>query len=418
MLLSALLYNGYVSPLHMQSIFGIVALIGMGFIFSTHRARIAWFGILKMLLSAIVLCAVLMRAPHLTSLVEHIAGAFESLYAVATHGINFVFGNLTDTGQSWGFIFAIKVLPVIIFFSAFISLLNYLGIIRLFVQGFGSFLKPIFGTGAAETFCAVANSFLGQTEAPLLIREYLPLMSPSQIFAVMVAGMATISGSLIAVYSAVGISTKHLLISSLMSIPTSLLMAKLWHPEENGAIAHTEGRMLNATKAHNMLDAVSQGTGDGLMLALHIGAILIVIISLLQCVDNLLVWIFACIKPGSTPLTIGTIFGWLGKPAAWAIGIPETEITTAGGFIGSKVAVNEMIAYFQLSKAHLSERTHTILTYALCGFSNFSCIGIQIAGIGGMAPLKRPIISRLGLRAVFAAACVNLLNAAIVSLFL
>ena len=356
----------------------------------------------------------------------------------ADEGLTFLFGNLTDASMPWGFIFVVKVLPIIIFFGAFMALLFHFGLVQKAIAGVNWLIRPLLGTSGAETLCAISNSFLGQTEAPLLVRHYLVNMTKSEMLVVMVSGMATISGAILVVFAAMGVPASHLLASSVMSIPASIIIAKILLPETEKpkTIDHAQIKMERTST--NVLDAISTGTSDGLQLALNVGAMLLSFLALLALINYILgyaseqgnnliwyvnQWLFSA---GSTwkitwqlpIISVEYVFSYLLSPFGYLLGFTGNEALAAGQLIGTKVAVNELIAYSKMVTMGLSERTVNILTYALCGFSNFSCIGIQIGGIGALVPQKRQLLTELGLYAVLGGALSNLLSAMIAALLL
>lgn len=401
---------------------GIAVILGIAVLLSYDRTRINWRLVFTGLLLHFVFAVAVLKTTIGRDIVGMLAGMFTKLYEAADAGISFVFGKLADPAGAWGFIFAIKVLPVIIFFGAFMSLLFYFRIIQMLVMGINAVVRPLLGTTGPETLCAVANSFLGQTEAPLLIRHYLKDMTKSEFLVVMISGMGTISGSILAVFAVMGVPATHLLAASVMAIPATIIIAKILYPETEEPKAMCDATANYETHAGNALDAVSQGTSDGLWLALNIGAMLISFLALLGVINNVLG--FSCVKLNelfnlSLPIiSLNTIFAWICMPFAWLLGFTGYEAYQTGQLIGTKIAVNELVAYSDMLKMNLSPRTMAIITYALCGFSNFSCIGIQIGGIGALVPEKRQWISQLGMKAVFGGALANLLSAMVASLLL
>ena len=396
-------------------IIGIFVIFLISFFMSNDKKKIVFKNIFFMFLSIILLGYVLLKSVAGVYVINKIAFSVEWLYTSSNEGIKFLFGNLADSSGAWGFLFAFKILPAIVFFSAITSLLYYFGVIQVIVHFLGYLVRPIYGTTGPETLCAVANSFLSQTEAPLLIRSYLKTMTESEIFVVMVSGMSTISCSLFAVYGAIGIPLKHMLISSILCIPASLLISKMWVPATGKE--KDRGDVLKESVAQkSFFEALASGTANGLFLALHVGAMLLVVISILFCLNQAIS--FFSFYFFGFEFTLQSIFGLCMWPAAWALGIPLEEISVVGYLIGTKVAVNEMVAFISLSKVKLAAPTIILTTYALCGFSNFSCIGIQLSSIGEMEEKVRPIISRFGIRAVFAAMFSNLLVAYIMGFFI
>lgn len=414
-------YNRYMNLL------GIFVILFIAFLFSKKRKDINY----KLVINALVLQCVIGFAILRTELgrlfVGKVAAVIEGLYHFAGAGIGFVFGSLSNAEGPWGVVFAIKILPIIIFFGAFMSLLFHLGIVQLIVYIISYCMRPILGTSGAETLCAISNSFLGQTEAPLLVKPYLKNMTKSEMLVVMVSGMATISGALLAVFASMNVPAVHLLTASVMSIPASLLIAKILLPETEKAQTAGGSNIEFEHTTSNVIDAVSAGTSDGLYLALNVGAMLISFLSLLALINFLLGWGTGHINDFLSVLgvswqlpllNLNLIFSYLFAPFGYLLGLTGVEALKAGALLGTKVAVNEFIAFTELVSMQLSTRAEALLTYALCGFSNFSCIGIQVGGIGALVPEKRAWLCELGLYAVLGGALSNLLNAMIAGLLL
>lgn len=402
------------NPLTMRSI-GIFGIFLISFLMSENKSKIAWKNIFFMFISIWIFAYFLLHSYVGINFISTIASGVDWLYSAGLEGIKFLFGELVNTSGVWGFLFAFRVLPMVIFFSALTSILYYFGVIQWFVGIVGFVFRPLYGTTGPETFCAIGNSFLSQTEAPLLIKSYLKHMSESEIFVVMVSGMATISSGLFAVYSMLGISVKHLLVSSILSIPASLVIAKLWIPQTGRE--NIKEKMIKNDRDDSFFGALGAGTSNGLMMALNIGAILLVIIAFLFCINHFISFAVSFLF-NIQNFTLESLFSIIMWPATWAMGIPSSEISTVASLLGSKIAVNEMIAYLALAKLNLSTQATIYATYALCGFSNFSCIGIQISGIGSMEESIKPTLSKLGLKAVFAAALTNLLVTYIIGFFI
>jgi len=347
--------------------------------------------------------------------VQGLASGITKLYQYAEHGAAFVFGSLTDSMQPWGFIFAFKVLPITIFFAALTSILLYWKVIPVFGSSLNKLIRPLLGTSSSETLCSVGNSFLGPVEAPLLIKNYLNKLTKSEIFVVMVSGMATISSSILAVYAAMGVPAKHMLASSIMAIPSSILIAKLLMPSETNENVN-EIDANEDSGSSNFFNALAVGTSDGLNLVLHMGAALIVFTSLLMLVNNLILWFSGNLF--SAAFGLNDLLGYIFSPFGYLLGFTGEQTALAGQLLGIKIAANELLAYQQMLNMHASERFIVIMTYALCGFSNFSVIGIQVGGIGALAPSKRILLSELGVKAVFAGALSNLMSAFIAGIIL
>ncbi len=414
-------YNRYMNLL------GIFVILFIAFLFSKKRNAINYKLVINALLLQCAIGFVILRTGLGQRFVGHVAHVVEGLYHFAGAGIGFVFGSLSNAEGPWGVVFAIKILPIIIFFGAFMSLLFHLGIVQQIVRVLSYGIRPILGTSGAETLCAISNSFLGQTEAPLLVRPYLKNMTESEMLVVMVSGMATISGALLAVFASMDVPVTHLLTSSVMAIPASLLIAKIILPETEKAQTSGGAQVEFEKTTSNVIDAVSAGTSDGLQLALNVGAMLISFLSLLALINFMLGWGTGYLNSllgllGAAwqlpPLSLNIIFSYLFAPFGYLLGLTGTEALKAGQLLGTKVAVNEFIAFSEMVGMGLSTRAEALMTYALCGFSNFSCIGIQVGGIGALVPEKRALLCELGLYAVLGGALSNLLSAMIAGLLL
>lgn len=408
-------------------IVGIGAILGVAALCSRNRRAINYRLVLNALVLLFGIGFIVLRTHVGQVVVRGIANTVAHLYSYADEGSRFLFGSLANVQDPWGFIFAIKVLPIIIFFGAFMALLFHFGIVQRFVGIINVLIRPILGTSGAETLCAVANSFLGQTEAPLLIRNYLSRMTKSEMLVVMVSGMGTISGSILAVYAAMGVPAVHMLGASVMAIPATILIAKILYPETETPETSKETRVMLDKPEGNVLGAISSGTSDGLNLALNVGAMLIAFLALIALLNG--VFGASCnginvvLEYFGTALripciTIQTLFGYFFAPFGWFLGLAGNELFSAGELIGTKVAVNEMVAYSKMVVMNLGERSQMLLTYALCGFSNFSCIGIQIGGIGALVPEKRAVLAELGLFAVLGGTLANLLSAMVAGILL
>lgn len=410
-----------------MNIFGIFVILFVAFLFSKHKRNIN----LKLIFNALTLQFLIGIAVLKTNsgqrILDTIAQGINNIYQFASQGTAFVFGNLTDASNAWGFIFAFKILPIIIFFGALTSVLFHFGIIQLLVGLINKIIRPILGTSGAETLCAIANSFLGQTESPLLIRNYLHNMTKSEIFVVMVSGMATISGSILVVFSSMGVPAKHMLASSVMAIPASILIAKIIFPETETPHTINGANVTFERKSRNIFDAIGSGTSDGLWLAINVGAMLIVFISLIALlnsllqggsllINDLLVYLDTNFK--IPLLDLSYIFSKIFLPFSYLLGFESNDAIKAAELLGTKVTINELVAYSKMMTMNLSERTQIIMTYALCGFSNFSCIGIQLGGIGALVPEKKEWLSELGLLTVFASSLANILSALIAAIII
>lgn len=408
------------------NIVGIGVILGCAFLLSKDRKAINWRLIAHALIMQFAVACIILKTAVGQLVLSKISYYVAKMYECADMGAAFIFGDLSNQFGPWGFIFGFKVLPVIIFFGAITSVLFYLGIVQKVVNAINCIIQPLLGTSGPETLCAITNSFLGQTEAPLLIRNYLSSMSKSELFVVMVSGMGTISGAILVVFAAMGVPIAHLLASSVMSIPATILIAKIIIPD-SGDQKHNKVSATMQSQAGNMFDALALGTLDGLSLAVNVGAMLISFVACIALVNYILG--FGAYKINELLQVIGVvyrlpllnlqmIFGYLFAPFAWLLGFTGHTAHQVGALLGTKVAVNEVIAYQTMVNMQLPERVVNIVTYALCGFSNFSCIGIQIGGIGALVPTRRAWLSELGLYAVLAGALANMLNAMIASLLL
>lgn len=405
------------------SVIGILCMIAVAYGLSGNKKQINWTLVIKAIGMQIVLCTLFLRFIWGQKIVCSIARVVCTLNDYAQEGARFVFGNLVNSDQSWGFIFACKVLPVTLFLSALTSLLLHFGIIQRITQVATRFFAPFLGLTSAESTVAIANSFLSQTEAPLLIRHRLSLMTRSELFVVMLSGMATISSAILVVYAAMGIPALHLITCSIMSIPGSIMIAKIIIPEDE--VIHENSESFSAAQqTSNMFDALAAGTSEGLMMALHIGAFLISFIALLACANGILGFIsqaYNSLVPVAwhvQPLSVSLIGSYLFAPLGYLLGFTGSDAFVAAQLISLKVMVNELIAYTGMASMVMDDRMRAVITYALCGFSNFSCIGIQLGALGVLAPTKKQVVSSLGVYAVVGAAISNCLSAMIVNILL
>jgi len=407
------------------NLLGILVILVLAWLFSAHRKKINKALALKAFILQIIFGILLLRVPIIESkFIGPISEAIRCLFNYAREGAQFLFGNLIVINpQSWGSVFAFHTLPIIVFFAALTSILFHYGIIQFVVSLINRLIRPILGTSGPETLCASANCFLGQTEAPLLIKNYLRNMTKSEMFVVMVSGMATVSGSIMAVYYSCGVPMKHMLTAGMMAIPGSILMAKMLLPE-SGEERSGDSVDFESGKG-NIFEVIFQGTSSGVALAVNVAAMLLVFISLLPLVNTIIAWLgmllnypLGFIGFALPALSLNYIFGWLFAPFAYFLGFTGQEMLNAAQVLGTKVTINEFVAFHQMLGMQFSERGVALLTYAVCGFSNFSCIGIQVGGIGVLVPERRKWLTELGLRAVMASSFVNLLSAFIISLLI
>jgi CNT family concentrative nucleoside transporter len=330
-----------------------------------------------------------------------------------------VFGELGRQQSSLGLIFAFQVLPTIIFIAAFFAVLYHFGIMQLIIRAGAWIMTTVMGASGAESLNLAASIFMGQTEAPLTIRPFLPELTQSELMCVMTSGMAHISGGMMAAYIRVGhADAKSLLTAVIMTAPGTLLMAKMLVPETGKPLTAGHVEMPDTEKESNVLGAIARGTVDGLHLALNVGAMLITFLALLALLNAVMGWVHLHIA--WFPYNLQEVLGWIFAPVAWVIGVPWRDAATIGNLLGTRMVLNEFVAFAQLGtvRESLDPRTFTIATFALCGFANFSSIGIQIGGIGALAPNRRDDLARLGLRAMLAGTMANLMSASIAGMLL
>ncbi len=414
-------YNRYLN------VIGIFVILGCAWLLSRKRSAVDTRLVLSGLAMQFVIAFSVLKTSVGHDVVAAISRGISKLYTFAQAGSSFVFGNLTNPHGSWGFIFAFDVLPIIVFFGALMSLLFHFGIIQLMVQAISFVVRPILGTSGAETLCAVANSFLGQTESPLVVRHYLEKMTHSEMLVVMVSGMATVSGSILVVYATMGIPAEHLLVASVMAVPGSIVIAKILFPETERAQTARGAHVAFDKSTSSMLGSISQGTTDGLSLALNVGAMLVAFLALIALANSVLEYMGVMLngilyQMGSMrelpPLNLNLFFSYIFAPFAYLLGFTGSQALVVGDILGTKLTVNELVAYGQMLKCSLPDRTVAILTYALCGFANFSSIGIQLGGIGALVPSRKHMLSDLAVLALIGGSLSNLLSACIAALLL
>jgi CNT family concentrative nucleoside transporter len=409
----------------LQPLTGLITIMTIAYAISTNRRAIDRRTVAWGLSLQIVFALMVLKTTAGQRLFQTLGAGVNKLLGFAFVGSSFVFGPLGDKtvwaevmtrvlgpdGARWGVVFAFQVLPTIIFIAALFAILYYFGIMQLIVRLFAILMRRVMKASGAESLNVAASIFMGQTEAPLTIRPYLPRMTQSELMTVMTSGMAHISGGIMAAYVLFGIEAKHLLTAVIMTAPGTLMMAKMFVPETE--VPETMGtvRMEIEKTDVNVIDAAGRGTGEGLQLALNVGAMLISFLALIALVNALL---------GIAGLSLQQIFGWVFAPVAWSMGVPWRDAPTIGNLLGTRMALNEFVAYSQLGplKETLDPRSFTIATFALCGFANFSSIGIQIGGIGALAPTRRHDLARLGLRAMLAGTLANFITATIAGFLL
>ncbi len=412
----------------LSSLAGMILILALAVALSHDRRAIR----LRVVVPAFALqagfAALVLRFPPGKAALEGAAHGVESLLGYARAGVTFLFGPLASP-EIGGHSFAISALPTIVFFAALISILYYLGVMQLVIRWIGGALERITGISRVEALCAAANIFVGQSESPLVIRPYLAGLAPAQLFTVMTVGMAGVAGTILAAYAAMGIRIDYLVAAAFMSAPGGVLMAKLIHPDqpppppELAADAplndpHEPAPGEGEERPANLIMAAAQGAQTGVRLAVAVGAMVLAFVALVALANGIFGWLGGFVgQPGlSFQQVIGTVFA----PLFRLLGAPDwREAQVAGGLFGTKIVLNEFVAFIDLGAAKgLSARTSAIVTFALCGFANFSSIAIQMAVAGGLAPNQRPVIARLGLRALTAGALSNLMSAALAGLML
>ena len=400
----------------MIPILGILVLLAVAIAMSQKRSAIRWRTVGLAFALQILIGALVFYAPWGRAGLEWVSVKVSAVISAGNEGIAFVFGPLVDVG-SIGFVFAFKVLPVIIFFSSLIAVLYHLKVMQVIIAVIGGALQRLLGTSRAESLSAAANIFVGQTEAPLVVKPYIVNMTRSELFAVMCGGLASVAGSILAGYVGLGAELKYLIAASFMAAPGGLLFAKILVPETEKPQEATLDWSEGDEKPVNVLDAAALGAGSGMTLALNVGAMLLAFIGLIALLNMMLGGVGAWF--GQDKLTLELILGKLFAPLAWVVGIPWKEADMGGSLIGQKFVLNEFVAYGQFRewKELMAPRSQAIVTVALCGFANLSSIAILLGGLGGMAPSRRGEIARFGLLAVMAGSFSNLMSAAIAGLF-
>ncbi|WP_223250153.1 NupC/NupG family nucleoside CNT transporter [Marilutibacter maris] len=413
-------------------LFGLAVLLAIAWIFSTNRKAINWRLIGLGLGLQLLIAGFVLLTPWGASVFDALSSGFVRLLGFTTEGARFIFGDFTDPDK-FGFVFAFQVLPTIIFFASFMSVLYHLGVMQKIVQGMAWVITKMMPVSGAETLSVCANAFIGQTESPLVVKPYISKMTESELLTLMVGGMATIAGGVLGAYVMLlggGDATlqafyaKHLITASIMAAPATLVISKMLVPETATPLTLGTVQIGVEKTTTNVIDAAAAGASDGLKLALNVGAMLLAFIALIALLNAPLQWLGEVTGLQDwlgRPTDLATLLGYVLSPLAWAIGVPWQDAPTIGGLIGTKVVLNEFVAYVQLGEivrgnvegVTLTDQGRLIATYALCGFANFSSIAIQIGGIGGIAPERRHDLARFGLRAVLGGSIATLMTATI-----
>ena len=404
---------------HLTGLIGMAAIIAAAYLFSTNRAAIhrrviVWGVILQFTFAFLVL------KTSFGKLFYGISLFVNALLNYTTAGSTFVFGDkLGQRSDQFGVVFAFDVLPIVIFICSLFAILYYIGVMQVFVKGMAIFMQRFMGTSGAESTCVAASIVMGQTEAPVTIRPFLASLTESELFTVMVSGMAHVSGAVMAAYVAIaGVSIANLLTAVLMTAPATLMLAKMFVPETGSPV--TQGRVQVEVEKPgvNLLDAAARGAGDGLHLALNIAGMLIAFLALIAMANGGLAWLHGYLP--LVPPSMQKILAFVFAPVAWALGVNWNDCATVGNLLGTRMILNEFVAFVDLGKVKtiLHPRSFKIATFALCGFANLSSIAIQIGGIGALAPSRKSDLARLGLKAMFVGTLANFMSACIAGILL
>ena len=395
---------------------GICVLLLVGALSSSNWRSISFRTVCLAFLLQVSLGGLMIYLPAGREALALISSLISNLLSFSKSGAKFVFGDLGDADL--GFFFAFQVLPIVIFFASLISVLYHLKIMQFVIRVLGGFLERVLKTSKVESTAAAANLFVGLTEAPLTIKPYIQAMTKSEFFSLMTVGLATVAGSVLAGYAALGISLDYLVAASFMSAPGALLMAKIIEPEiHTGEKVQDLHIKISYEKHQNIIEAAASGAMQGLKLALAIGAMLVAFIGLIALINGMLIGLGDFLSIDN--LTIDLILGYLFQPVAFILGVPWQESGLVGGLIGKKIVFNEFVAFISLSdiQNQMSQKALVISTFALCGFANFGSIAVLLGGLGVLVPKRRPEIAKYGIKAMYAATLSNLMSAAIVSVF-
>ncbi|HEX4560860.1 MAG TPA: NupC/NupG family nucleoside CNT transporter [Gemmatimonadales bacterium] len=405
-------------PQRLTGLIGMAVILGIGILFSRNRKAISWRVVGWGLGLQFAFAVFVLQVTWGRNLFSWLGGVATKLLGFSYAGSEFVFGEIGKQHSSIGVVFAFQILPTIIFVSALFAILYYLGVMQLVVKAFAIMMNKVMGASGAESLNVAASIFMGQTEAPLTIRPFLPKMTQSELMTVMTSGMAHVSGSIMAAYIAFGIEARHLLTAVIMTAPGTIMMAKIFEPETQ--VPETRGGVtvdIPRTDV-NLVDAASRGTGEGLHLMLNVMAMLISFIALIALTNGIMGAMHRVV--GWFPADLQSVLAWIFRPVAWVMGVPWHDSGAVGGLLGTRMVLNEFVAYSQLGpmRGTLDPLSYTIATFALCGFANFSSVGIQIGGIGALAPERKHDLARLGFRAMLAGTLANFLSATLAGMLL
>ena len=397
---------------------GLAVILGVAWLFSTHKKDIKLRLILWGIGLQFAFAVIVLKTPA-SEVLRVVSQGVAAMFGYAEAGSTFVFGQLGANNPPIGFVFAFQVLPIIIFIASFFAILYHLGLMQRVVKVMAIAMQKVMGVSGAESLNVAASIFMGQTEAPLTIKPFLAGMTESELFTIMTCGMAHVSGAVMAAYVGVGhVEIRHLLTAVIMTAPATIMLAKIFIPETEKPATAGKVEIHVEKTAVNVIDAAAQGAGDGLRLVLNIGAMLIAFLALIALMNGMMGWVHG--QMGWFPESLQVVFGWVFAPIAWLLGVPWHDAGAIGSLLGTRLVTNEMVAFQQLGplKDHLSPKSFTIATFALCGFANLSSIAIQIGGIGALAPNRKSDLARLGLRAVAVGTMANFMSACIAGVFL
>lgn len=417
-----------------RSLFGIVLLLLIAFLLSTNRRGIRWRTLIPALIAQIAIGALVLFVPLGSAALASAARGVNNVLQMGDRGVSFMFGGLVDPKMfqlfgGGGFVFALRVLPMIIFVTALIAVLYHIGVMKWIIHLLGITFEKLLGVSRVEACSAVATIFLGQSEMPAFVKPFARQMTSAELFAVMSSGMASVAGSVLAGYAGLGVNLEYLLAASFMAIPGGLLFAKMIFPSTEPGTVIPDGLNFDEKRSANIIEAAASGASIGLKIAINVGAMLIAFIGLIALLNAAVSGVAGWF--GEPQITLQSILGWVFAPLAWLIGVPWHDASIAGNFIGEKMILNEFVAYADLSPylkgaqavaaaglQVLDPRTLAIVSFALCGFANFSSIAILTGGFSAVAPERRSEVARYGLRVVAAATLSNLMSAAIAGIFL
>jgi CNT family concentrative nucleoside transporter len=399
---------------------GLIAILAFAWLLSSHKRAIK-LRIIGWGLGLQFAFAVLVLKTDFGKLFQAVGTGVNAMLEYAEAGSSFVFGPLGAKNGPFGVVFAFQVLPIVIFIASFFAILYYLGVMQFVVRAMAIGMQKVMGVSGAESLNVAASIFMGQTEAPLTIKPFIAGMTQSELYTIMTSGMAHVSGAVMAAYVKIaGVDIQHLLTAVIMTAPATIMLAKIIIPETEKPATAGKVEIKVEKTAVNVIDAAAQGAGDGLHLALNIGAMLIAFLALIAMVNGILGWVHGLPGMGWLPGSMQQIFAWVFAPVAWLMGVSWKDCAAIGNLLGTRLVLNEFVAFLQLGpmKAQLDPKSFVIATYALCGFANFSSIAIQIGGIGALAPNRKSDLARLGIRAVIAGSMANFMSACIAGMLL